>query len=43
MVAEKEYDVGATPTFFINGVAFEGDNKWEIFDRALEDAAAKAR
>jgi protein-disulfide isomerase len=41
--AEQEHGVDGTPTFFIDGVRFRGDFRWEELDRALEDAAAKAR
>jgi protein-disulfide isomerase len=41
--AQKEYGVGATPTFFINGVLFDGDQGWDVFNQALEAAAAKTR
>jgi protein-disulfide isomerase len=43
LTAEEEYDVDSTPTLFINGARLDGDNGWESFDRALEEAAAKTR
>jgi protein-disulfide isomerase len=39
--AEKQYEVGSTPTFFINGAKFEGDQGWDAFNQALESATAK--
>jgi protein-disulfide isomerase len=43
LTAEQEYDVDSTPTLFINGARVEGDNGWEAFDRALQEAAANTR
>jgi protein-disulfide isomerase len=41
--AQKQYGVNATPTFFINGVLFDGDQGWDVFNQALEAAVAKTR
>lgn len=42
LVASKELDVNATPTFFINGTKFAGAPTVEEFDKALSALAAKS-
>jgi protein-disulfide isomerase len=42
LVASKEYDVGSTPTFFINGTKFTGAPTLEEFDKALSGLSAKS-
>jgi protein-disulfide isomerase len=39
--AETSYGVQSTPTFFINGVKFEGALPYDAFDKALTAAAPK--
>jgi protein-disulfide isomerase len=42
LVASQQLNVGATPTFFINGTKFEGAPTQEALDQALTAAAAKS-
>jgi protein-disulfide isomerase len=39
-IGEKKYGVDSTPTFFINGVKFEGDQGYAAFAASLEAAEA---
>ena len=42
LVAAQQLGVDSTPTFFINGVKFEGEPTVEAFDQALTAAAGKS-
>lgn len=42
LAAQKELDVKATPTFFINGTKFAGAPTVEDFDKALSGLSAKS-
>ena len=42
LVASKNLDVNATPTFFINGSKFAGDPTVEAFDKVLSGLASKS-
>ncbi|MGH7059402.1 MAG: DsbA family protein [Stellaceae bacterium] len=42
LVASKDLDVNATPTFFINGTKFTGAPTEEAFDKALTGLAPKS-
>jgi protein-disulfide isomerase len=42
LVASKDLDVNATPTFFVNGTKFTGDPTVEAFDKLLSGLAAKS-
>src|SRR5229473_3262698 len=41
VVAEKEYGVESTPTFFINGSKMVGEQSYEAFEKALTAAQPK--
>jgi protein-disulfide isomerase len=42
LVASKDLDVNATPTFFVNGVRYTGDPTVEGFDKLLSSLAPKS-
>ena len=42
LVASKDLDVNATPTFFINGTKFAGDPTVEAFDKLLSALSPKS-
>jgi protein-disulfide isomerase len=42
LVASKDLDVNATPTFFINGTKFAGDPTVEAFDKVLSGLSPKS-
>jgi protein-disulfide isomerase len=42
LVASKDLDVNATPTFFVNGVKFTGDPTVEGFDKLLSGLSQKS-
>jgi protein-disulfide isomerase len=42
MRSGNEYNVGGTPTFFINGKPFVGAQPYQLFVRAIEDALTEA-
>ena len=42
LAGEKEYGVGSTPTFFINGRKIVGAQEYEKFDEALQAASPKS-
>ena len=39
---EQQYNVGSTPTFFINGARIEGAQPYSQFEKALNQAASKS-
>jgi len=41
-LAQKEYGVNSTPTFFINGTKIEGAQPYDAFDKALTAALPKS-
>ncbi len=41
-LAQKEYGVNSTPTFFINGTKLEGAQPYDAFDKALTAALPKS-
>lgn len=42
VVAEREYGVDSTPTFFVNGNKLVGEQTYEAFDKALTAAQPKS-
>jgi protein-disulfide isomerase len=42
LVASKDLDVNATPTFFVNGTKFTGDPTVEAFDKLLSGLSQKS-
>ncbi len=42
LVASKQLDVNATPTFFVNGAKFNGTPTVEAFDKLLSDLSSKS-
>jgi protein-disulfide isomerase len=42
LVAQKQYGVKWTPTFFINGIKVEGDQPYSVLLKALNAASSKA-
>ena len=42
LVASKQLDVNATPTFFVNGTKFDGVPTLEAFDKLLSGLSSKS-
>jgi protein-disulfide isomerase len=40
--AEQQYNIGSTPTFFINGTRLEGAQPYSQFEKVLNQAASKS-